>query len=165
MKIKLIACTDSKGGIGKNGSLPWPHFGDDMRRFKALTENQIVVMGRKTFESLPDDARPLKDRLNIILSGTIENISGVLVEREVGQILNLQKIFVDDIWIIGGQSIYEQFIDLADEIYLTRIQKNYECDRFFPKIEKNAWYEPEVDVRYSKELGAEYSFMRYVRRK
>ena len=141
--FNLIACLDSKNGIGKDNSIPWK-CPEDLKYFKGLTENNIVVMGRKTFDSI--DKKPLKNRFNIIISSTLykedftfENLSIVKdFKSALNEIENFKKLNGKSIetFVIGGASIYQYFLSTfkyqIKNIYITRINKNHDCDTFFP---------------------------------
>jgi dihydrofolate reductase len=135
--MKLIVANSENGVIGKNGKIPWES-PKDLERFKRLTDNSYVIMGRKTFESI---GKPLKNRINIILSKTIEKIDGAYVFKNINDVLiwlSNQKIafpkMEQKVFVIGGEEIYKQFLEknLIDAIYQT-IVKNNECkgDSFF----------------------------------
>lgn len=126
MKIVIVAAMDSNRGIGRGNKLPW-HLPEDLRRFKRLTIGKTILMGKNTWDSLP--SKPLEGRRNIVL--TSANIDGVEVIRNADDVLSLP---VDEIYIIGGQSLYEQFIGLANVIKLTLVKTAYHCDRYFPEI-------------------------------
>lgn len=141
MIISLIAAIDSKNGIGLNGVMPWGYIKEDMIFFRDKTKGHAVIMGRLTFESL--DSKPLPNRKNIVISS---NVNTELLEKYDN--LFYEKYFEDaisklllekhnQIFIIGGESIYKKALDYADRVYLTHIDKDYNCDRFFPEIEKN----------------------------
>lgn len=135
----LIVCTDNNNGIGKNNKIPW-NCKEDMKFFKNITKNNVVIMGRKTWESLP---KKLSDRVNIVLTKSPEK----LIEKSPDYLfsnLNDLLTFIDKnhkkkfkskkIFVIGGSSIYEQFLKLrlVYEIYWNSIDNNYNCDTFFP---------------------------------
>lgn len=139
MIVSLIAAVDSKNGIGLNGVMPWGHIKEDMQFFRSTTTGYAVVMGRVTFESL--SSKPLPNRKNIVISS---NVNTELLEKYDN--LSYEKSFEDavsklllekhnQIFIIGGESIYKKALDYADKIYLTHIDKEYNCDRFFPQID------------------------------
>jgi dihydrofolate reductase len=135
--MKLIVALDNNYGIGKNDKIPW-HCNEDLKYFSKLTRgegNNCVIMGRKTYESIGCE---LKNRKNIVLSKTktIESSSDNLIIFD-----NIDKINVylnhnkfDSVWIIGGESIYREYLnrELINEIYITNIVGNYDCDSFFP---------------------------------
>jgi dihydrofolate reductase len=131
MIYAIFACDDS-WGIGKNGTLPWPHNSADLKWFKSLTEHSTIMMGRKTWDSLP--VKPLPKRKNIVVSSS--SVEGAHISVSINQ---LKKItipmleYVGDIWIIGGAQLLESCIDEIDEIWLSRIKSDYNCDTFLPK--------------------------------
>ena len=141
MIVSLIAAVDLKNGIGLNGIMPWGHIKEDMQFFRTTTTGYTVVMGRVTFESLL--CKPLPKRKNIVISS---NINNELLEKYDNLYYDnsfenaMTRLLLEknnQIFIIGGESIYKKALDYADKIYLTHINKDYECDRFFPEIDKN----------------------------
>ncbi|WP_157153289.1 dihydrofolate reductase [Brachyspira murdochii] len=139
MIVSLIAAVDSKNGIGLNGVMPWGHIKEDMQFFRTTTTGYPVVMGRVTFESL--GCKPLPKRKNIVISSSINNgfqydnlFFDTSFENALYKLL-LEKY--NQIFIIGGESIYKKALDYADIIYLTHIDKDYNCDRFFPEMDKS----------------------------
>ena len=115
MKIHLIWAQDEKGGIGKNGKLPW-HIIEDLKNFKLLTKKSTIIMGRKTWDSLP--IKPLPERENIVLSKKKQK--GVITYNSFENCLkNLKNI--NTIFIIGGRSIYKLFFNCADFLHMTKI--------------------------------------------
>lgn len=135
MTLSIIVAVAEGNVIGKDNSLIW-HLSEDLKRFKRLTENHTVVMGRKTYMSLP--FRPLKNRRNIVITRSNEPIKGVEMVDSIDRALKLCE-GEDEVFIIGGASIYEQTIDLADKMYLTRVLKEFEGDTFFPEISNKKW--------------------------
>ena len=128
--IKAILACDQEWGIGKNGALPWPHNSADLKWFKQHTNNSTIVMGRKTWESLP--VKPLPNRENIVVtSGLIKGPDVVVDMRSFYKILPQIK-FQKDVWIIGGAQLIEHCLDIIDEFYLSRIEGVYNCDTFLP---------------------------------
>lgn len=137
--FSLIVCTDPSLGIGKNGSLPWKN-SIDLLNFKRLSHNNVVIMGRKTWSSLP--VRPLPDRVNIIISSTMKdtfsNLKDVLIFPNVEQMIKFRNgiskddlYYVKDWFVIGGSSLYNYFLrrtHLLDSIYYTKMLSNYPCD-------------------------------------
>lgn len=147
--FKIIAAMCSNGGIGHKGGLPWPHCKDDMVHFAKRTTgagNNAVVMGRTTWDSIP--RHPLRRRANLILSSLAPNHRASSTESESGGnwfasmpdlIAHLECANYDEVWIIGGASIYEQFLTMhkndeiiIDEICITQMKGTYACDTFFP---------------------------------
>lgn len=128
--IRAILACDQEWGIGKNGALPWPHNSADLKWFKQHTNNSTIVMGRKTWESLP--VKPLPNRENIVVtSGLIKGPDVVVDMRSFYKILPQIK-FQKDVWIIGGAQLVEHCLDVIDEFYLSRIEGVYNCDTFLP---------------------------------
>ena len=132
--IKAIMAVDEKGGISKEGSMPWPKNSRDLQWFKKNTLNQVVVMGSKTWED-PFMPSPLKDRINILFTNKDNSVyqgADAYFSGDISkEILKLQKKYLDrDIFIIGGSDIIRQSFDLFKEFYLTRIYGNFDCDKF-----------------------------------
>jgi len=141
--IKAIMAVDEKGGISKGQSMPWPKNSLDLKWFKQNTLNNIVVMGRKTWED-PFMPTPLKFRINVLvtkrdpelISGADYYFSNNIKEK----ISNIQiKYKNKDVFIIGGAEIINSTFEIIEEFYLTRIYGNYECEKFVNllQIEKN----------------------------
>lgn len=128
--IAAILASTSTGGIGNRGTLPWPKHKEDLAWFKEHTENNIVVMGRNTWND-PKMPKPLPNRINCVV--TSKPIPGYFVRRIEGdvkeQVLNLQQQLPNkNIFIIGGKQIYEECESIVERIYLTRMKPNYWCD-------------------------------------
>ena len=131
--IRAIMAADDKGGVSKNGSMPWPKNSSDLQWFKKHTLNNVVIMGRLTWidSFLPT---PLKNRINVLATnqshntyiGVDEFISGDLMAN----VKDLSKKYKEkDIYIIGGPKILDQLFESIEEFYLTRIYGNFECDK------------------------------------
>ncbi len=127
--INLIVCVDSKNGIGFNGTIPW-NLPPDMEYFREKTTNNIIVMGRKTWESIGSKALP--NRINIVITSNPENIKGAFAFTNLKEIITIIQQLKKSIFVIGGSKLYEEAIPFADFIYLTRIDKDFNCDTFFP---------------------------------
>ena len=130
MEIHIIWAQDINGGIGEKGKLPW-HISKDLKNFKELTINSTIIMGRKTWDSLP--IKPLPDRRNIVISNSPQsNIeSYTSIEGCIESLNNDTKI--SDVYIIGGMSIYKFFYKHANTLHITFIHKRYpDTDTFFP---------------------------------
>ena len=143
MKISIIAAVGRNYELGRNNDLIW-HFHKDMVFFRETTTGSTVLMGRKTFESLP---KALPKRRNIVITSDKNYIAeGAEVCHSVDEALELCKN--DNIFVIGGGKIYQQFIDKADSLYLTEIEDECpDADTYFPKFDK---------LDYSREVIAEY---------
>jgi len=132
MEYNIIVATTSDGGIGFKNQLPWPHNSADMKRFAKLTKgsgNNAIVMGRKTWESLPRGALP--GRVNIVMSRTLEKIEeGLVFDSLEETIKHCEERRYEKVWVIGGAEIYKIFLkkEIIQEIYKTLIPGEYECD-------------------------------------
>lgn len=136
MTLNAIFACDDNWGIGKGNDLPWPRNEYDMKWFRENTADGVVVMGRKTWQSLGN--KPLPKRINCVVSRDISTIEGSPDVRVAGIDSNtLQQI--DDrfspkkIWVIGGGEIYKQTIPFCDFVYMTRFHGSYPCDTFVDK--------------------------------
>ena len=129
-KISIICALSENRAIGKDNKLLW-HISDDLKRFKELTIGHPIIMGRKTFESI---GKPLSGRTNIIVTrGSSYKAEGCLVFDSLEKAIDQAKrIDNEEIFIIGGGQIYNQAIDLADKLYLTLVEGEYEADTYFP---------------------------------
>tara|TARA_B100001964_G_C14091163_1_gene534851 strand:- start:425 stop:907 length:483 start_codon:yes stop_codon:yes gene_type:complete len=129
MEIHLIWAQDKMGGIGKNGKLPW-HITEDLQNFKKVTLNQTVIMGRKTWDSLP--IKPLPNRHNIVISRSLQkNVTTYQSYNEC--IKQLNKNNIEKAFIIGGRSLYKLFFDNAKYLHITNIQLIEKgINEFFP---------------------------------
>lgn len=128
--ITLIAAIDENHLIGRDDTIPW-HIPADFKHFKETTLGYPIVMGRKTYDSLPK--RPLPGRANIVVSRSKE-IDGAQVYPDVMSAIEAGLSLNETIFIIGGQSIYEQTIDLADRLLITHIDGGYLGNYWFPRI-------------------------------
>lgn len=137
MIISLIAAVAENGVIGKNNQLPWK-LSSDLKRFKYYTKGKAVVMGRKTFESI---GQVLPDRINIILTSDKSfKPEKALVFSNLSDAINFAADNgLEELFIIGGSNLYQQTIDLADRIYLTKVHASVEGDAYFPDIDMNDW--------------------------
>lgn len=127
--IRAIFACDSTGGIGKNGTIPWPKNREDLKWFKETTTGEIVMMGRKTWDD-PMMPKPLPNRYNIVVSDR-EVIHGpnMIVKRvDVEKYLNMFRDINKDVWIIGGGLLLSATVSMCDEIWISRISGDYDCD-------------------------------------
>lgn len=138
MKLSLIVAMSANRVIGHDNKMPW-HLSADLKRFRAITMNSPIVMGRKTFESI---GKPLIGRTNIILSKNANyQPEGCLVFHSLELALETAQNLSKEVFIIGGATLYEMALPLAKRLYLTDIQAEFEGDTFFPKIDLNDWNE------------------------
>jgi len=153
VKIIIIAAIAKNLVIGKDGKMPW-HLSEDLMRFKRLTMGHTLLMGRRTYESL---GKPLAGRRNVVLSShPVSGVESYSSLAEVLQILASEEM----VFVIGGGDIYRQLLPLADEMYLTLIDREYEGDTYFPE------YEQLIGTNFAVQRTEEhdgYSFVDYVR--
>lgn len=154
MIINLIAAVSDNLVIGKDGQIPWKVPGD-LKRFKKITMGFPIVMGRKTFESI---GKPLPGRENIVLTKKKDcHIEGVRVCHSVKDVFPMCSfLMASQIFIIGGEKIYEAFLPFADKLHLTLVHRNYEGDAFFPYFDDSDFKEIE---RIKGEGEPEHSYV------
>lgn len=122
--------------IGKNGEIPWD-IPEDKKRFREVTSGHAVIMGRATWESLPEFVRPLPDRFNIVLSRRTDfNPKGATVAHSAKEAMNIaEQNESEEIFIIGGETVYRIFLPHTDRLYLTLINSNVKGDTHFPEYD------------------------------
>ena len=157
MLISLIAAMGKNKVIGKDNALPWK-LPEDMKRFRELTKEKPIIMGRKTFESI---GRPLPNRINIVLT-TDKNykVKGCIVAHSIGEALKAAKNS-EEIMIIGGEQIFNEFLPIANRMYLTFIDENFEGDVYFPEYNENEWKESRREEHVGKKF--KYIFINFER--
>ncbi len=161
----MIVAYDNERTIGANGLLPWEgQLPADMKHFKETTSGSSVIMGRKTFESLPEQHRPLRNRQNIILTLSGQAIEGVLTATSLGDAFS--QADNREVFVIGGAQVYEQALPYVDRLFTTEIDTIVDDgDAKFPAINSDEWY-----MAYQKEHQPDehnafgYSFITYLRR-
>jgi dihydrofolate reductase len=179
--FELIVAVNQDGIIGINNTIPW-HIPEDLQRFKRMTEGHIVIMGRKTYESLPPKNRPLKNRFNIVLTTSpelyfineendekknvcftrMENLSNVIKENLVGGVA--KKIF-----IIGGSEIYHLFIDYCSIIHMTRVYFKVDLNddatiSFFPFTKLYKSFVLEEEKEKEETLNLQFNYLTYIKK-
>jgi dihydrofolate reductase len=161
MKIALIAALDENNGIGKDNKLLC-YLPADLRRFKQLTTGHCIVMGRKTFESLPNGALP--NRRNIVLTrNTSYQAKGAEVACSIEEVINICKE-EEKIFVIGGEEIYKLFMQRADILHITRTSHQFEADAFFPDFNDKEWQlTNKTDNQPDEKNKYNYSFLDYSR--
>jgi dihydrofolate reductase len=158
--LKILVAFDENRVIGKNNTLIW-HLPADLKRFKALTTGHVIIMGRKTFESI---GKPLPNRTTIVISRQVDlQIEGVIIAHSVEEaILKAKSITRDDIFIVGGAEIYALSLPLADQILVTQIHDIFEGDAFFPEIPVELWEVTEKERGVTDEKNTyQYSYITY----
>jgi dihydrofolate reductase len=158
MENIIIAAVAENGVIGRDDDVPW-HYPEDLEHFKEKTMGHPVLMGRKTYFSLPEKYRPLPGRKNIVLSrSTPELPESVELVNSLGEAWEVaEKYDEEKMFVIGGEGVYRQALDDADKMVLTEIHQEYEGNIYFPEWSEDNWEEVERDDR------EELSFVEYRR--
>lgn len=145
--FKIIACINQKKALGKEGKLLYT-IKNDLANFKRMTLGNVVIMGRKTFESLPN-GEPLKDRINVIITSNEEfsvdsKFDNVFIVKSIEDAIELCEALFEgkELFVIGGETVYRQFMEkgLVDEMRLTIVNDETEGDVFFPEYNEDEWY-------------------------
>jgi len=160
--ISIIVAVSEDWGIGKDNELLW-HISEDLKRFKKLTQGNTVIMGKKTWESLP--RRPLTGRKNIVLTDDPQEriefcVTAYSIEDALSKCTKDEEIF-----IMGGGSIYRQFMPLADRLFITHVHKQAPADIYFPEIDLSIWEVVEKEeFRASENNSIPYTYTVYERK-
>jgi dihydrofolate reductase len=142
-RISFVVAVARNGVIGRNGGLPW-HISTDLKRFKAMTMDKPLIMGRKTWESLPK--KPLPGRVNIVITRQKNyRAEGALVVTDVPSALEAAGE-AEEICVIGGGEIFDMFLPQTDRIYLTEVDLEVEGDTFFPPLDPAQWTETAREI-------------------
>jgi dihydrofolate reductase len=157
--ISIIVAVSEDWGIGKDNELLW-HISEDLKRFKRLTTGSTVIMGKKTWESLP--RKPLPGRKNIVLTDDPQEIiDGSVTAYSIKDALDKCEK-KEEIFIIGGGSIYRQFMPIADRLYITHVHKKAPADIYFPEIDLSIWEVVEKEeFRASENNSIPYTYTVY----
>jgi dihydrofolate reductase len=156
--LTLVVAYARNGVIGRDGELPWSLPGD-MKHFRELTGGGTVLMGRKTYMSIPERFRPLPGRRNIVLSRRAASVPGAELLPDLESAL----VEAPDAFVIGGGTVYEEILPLADAVWATEIDADVEGDTYFPALDPDAWVAVSESEPVS-ENGFTYRFVRYERR-
>ena len=181
IQLKLIVATCQDNGIGKDNNLPW-RLKSELAYFARLTKTtqdfskqNAVLMGRKTWQSIPARVRPLRNRLNIVLTSQpkseISDSPDVLVCKSFPEALQLVDSLSDKLescWVIGGSSVYEEAMRniRLEKLYVTRILKDFDCDTFLPEINTDKWKiteDKDVPTEIQEEAGVQFKYEIYQR--
>lgn len=163
-EVAIIVAVTRNGVIGRRGDMPF-HIPADLRRFKAITMGHPLVMGRRTFDSLPNGALP--GRRNIVVSRSVDTLPGAEIARSLEAAFEMcASDPTTEIMVCGGGEIYRQTIEVASRIYLTVIDADVaDGDTFFPEIDPEIWKaEGEEQVVVDQRSGLKLTFIDYVRR-
>ena len=160
MKLSLIVAMATNRTIGINNQMPW-HLSADLKKFKKITMGQPIIMGRKTFESI---GRPLPGRKNIIISHNPDyQQQGCLVFNDLDSALQICAES-DEVFVIGGATLYETTLARADRLYITEIQQAFDGDTWFPEINHEQWREiAREEINDDNSVDFKYSFIVYER--
>ena len=160
--ISIIVAVSEDWGIGKDNELLW-HISEDLKRFKKLTSGNAVIMGKKTWESLP--RKPLPGRKNIVLTDVPHecidcSVTAYSIEDALSKCEKEEEIFV-----IGGGSVYRQFMPITDRLYITHVHRKAPADVYFPEIDSDIWKVVEKEeFKTSENYSISYTYVIYERR-
>ncbi len=161
--VSIIVAVGENNEIGKQGELIW-RIPEDLRHFRKITMGGVLVMGRKTFESI---GRPLPGRINVILTQN-KNFShkGIWIFHDPVEAIEKSFCFDKPVFIIGGEQIFKKLLPFANRIYLTKIyQSDPEADAFFFEIDSNNWeLENESELYHDEVNNVDYKFLNYIRK-
>jgi len=153
--LSIIVAVAENGAIGKDNDLIW-HLSDDLKRFKTLTSGHTIIMGRKTFESLPKGALP--NRTNVVLTkDSNKKFAHCLMVHSIKEIIEKYQSGSEEHFVIGGAHLYKALLPFAQRIYLTRVHQHFEADVFFPEMNFNDWI-AESEEKHSASEKNEYAF-------
>lgn len=161
--MNIIVAADKNWAIGKNNKL-LVSIPQDMKFFRETTTGKVVVMGRKTLESFPG-GQPLKKRVNIVLTSDKNyHVNGVDIVHSIDALLEeLKKYPAEDIYVIGGESIYRQLLPYCDKAYVTKIEHAYDADTFFPNLDEDPQWRMTKTSDEQTYFDLEYEFTIYER--
>ena len=164
MIISLIAALARNRAIGKDNALLW-HLPEDMRHFRATTRGKPVIMGRKTWESLPDAFRPLPGRRNIVVSRdpAYQAAGATLAASLEDAMRQAEATGADEVFVIGGAQLYRRALPFANRLYLTEVDADADADAYFPEFAGADWLEVSRQAKGAAD-GPPYSFAVYQRR-
>jgi dihydrofolate reductase len=164
MQLNLIYARARNGVIGKQGLLPW-HLPEDLAHFKRTTLGCPVIMGRKTWDSLPPKFRPLPGRTNVVITRQSDwQENGVIPVNNMLEALSICERIqprADQVWVIGGAQIYAQTLPLAKRVVVTEIDSDFEGDAYAPTLDAD-WQETNRE-QHASTTGLKFSFVSYTR--
>lgn len=163
--MNIIVAADSNWGIGKNNQL-LVSIPADMKMFRQETTGKVVVMGRKTLESFPNGL-PLKNRTNIVLTGNKNyKANGAIIVHTIEELLEeIKKYPSDEVYCIGGDSVYKQLLPYCDTAHVTKIDFAYEADSHFPNLDEMPEWKITAESEEQTYFDLEYTFVKYEREK
>lgn len=163
--MNVIAAVDNNWAIGYQGSL-LVRIPSDQKMFREMTEGKVIVMGRKTLETFPQK-QPLKNRVNIVLSRDKGyTVKDAVVVHSIKELMDeLKKYDGNDIFVVGGASVYEQMLPYCDTAHITKIDYAYQADAHFPNLDVMPEWELTADSDEQTYFDLEYYFLKYQRKK
>lgn len=161
--MNIIAAVDANWAIGYKNEL-LVKIPNDQKWFQKITTGKVVVMGRKTMETFPN-GMPLKNRTNIVLTGdrALRVKDAELVYGIEELLEKLKQYNTKDVYVIGGESVYEELLPYCDTAYITKIDYTYQADRYFPNLDNDADWHIESESEEQTYFDLEYYFVKYVR--
>lgn len=166
--MKIIVATEKNWGIGKENQL-LVHMPGDLKFFKEQTTGKVIILGRKTLETFPG-GKPLPKRTNIIITANPDyEKDGCVIVSSVEEAVKKAEILageggLDNVMVCGGASVYEQMLPLCDTCIVTRMEQEFESDRFFPNLDENPDFEVVWESEPQEENGVTYRFTEYRRK-
>ena len=162
-QMNIIAAVDANWAIGCKNEL-LVKIPNDQKWFQKITTGKVVVMGRKTMETFPN-GMPLKNRTNIVLTGdrALRVKDAELVYGIEELLEKLKQYNTEDVYVIGGESVYEELLPYCDTAYITKIDYTYQADRYFPNLDNDADWHIESESEEQTYFDLEYYFVKYVR--
>lgn len=159
--MNLIVAVDKNWAIGKNNKL-LVSIPSDMKFFRETTSGKVVVMGRKTLESFPNGL-PLKNRVNIVLTSDPNyQVRGAVIVHSIEEVLKeVEKYPTEDVYVIGGETIYRQMLPYCDVAHITKIDHAYEADAYFPNLDEMPEWEIVADSEEQTYFDLEFQFLMY----
>lgn len=163
--MNLIVAVDNHWAIGKNNQL-LVRIPEDQKFFRETTTGKVVVMGRKTLESFPNGL-PLKNRVNIVLTRNPKySVKDAIIVHDMEELHEeLKKYKSEDIYVIGGDTIYKQLLDECDVAHVTKIMYEYDADSYFPNLDENPEWEITEESEEQTYFDLEYFFYKYEKKK
>ena len=155
--INIVVAAGKRNEIGKRGQLIW-RISDDLKRFKQLTMGGVLIMGRKTYQSI---GRPLPGRINIVVTRQEDfPDEGIFIARSPAEALEKARCFQKPVFIIGGEQIYRALLPHTERIYLTRIEATDDkADAFFPEFQEENWHTVEKSPFFTTPSGLKFSYL------
>ena len=153
---------DQRFGMGFKGRLPWPRMGADIERFHKLTKDKTVLMGERTYQEYQSVKHAYGVGKIYVLSSSHEQLPDAEVINNLEDIKEKSKS--EDIWVIGGGSVFKQLIDFADRMYLTRIEGEFEVDTYFPEYNLHEWNVSQESFKFDSSNPYPYVFLELSRK-